>query len=176
MPRPSTIRRLDPELRSVLDSLLAEGRYTLQQVTDHMRSLGAPLSKSAVGRYSQDFDRVAADIRASRQMAEAIGRELADMPGADPSRVVIESLQALLMRARMQLADAEEIDVEQLSYLSRSVKDLAAALKANVDTELRIRERTAKDAAKAAEKVATAEGLTADTVEKIKASILGVTK
>lgn len=174
MPRKSSIRALSTELRRELDRLLGEGRHTHKEVAEHLRSMGAQVSKSAVGRYSQDYERVMKDIRLSREMALAISKDLEDTTGADPSRLVIESLQALLMRARMQLADADEIDIEQLGYLSRSVKDLAGALKTNVETEIRIRDRVTKEAAAAAEKVAVSAGLSVATVESIKASILGV--
>jgi hypothetical protein len=171
----SSIRQLPDELRKEVDRLLADGRHTIRDVTQHLRSLGADVSKSAVHRYSQDFEQVAADIRLTREMAVAIGRELSDVPEGDSGRLVIESLQALLLRARKQLADTDTLDVPHLAALSRAAKDLQTALKSSVDTEIKVRERAARDAAKAAEEVATEQGLSAPTVEAIKARILGIT-
>lgn len=176
MPRRSSIRKLPDELRREVDRLLADGRHTIKEVTAHLRTLGADVSKSAVHRYSQDFERVASDIRIAREMAVAIGRELEAVPDGDSGRLAIESLQALLLRARMQLAEEEDLDMGQLAQLSKAAKDLQTALKSSVDTELKVRERTAREAAAAASKVATSEGISADTVERIKASILGVTR
>jgi hypothetical protein len=172
----STIRRLPDELRKEIDRLLADGRHTIRDVTAHLQSMGAAVSKSAVHRYSQDFERVAQDIRLAREMANAIGRELEAVPDGDSGRLVIESLQALLLRARMQISNADELDVDDFAKLSRAAKDLAAALKSNVDTELSIRKRVAAEAAEAAETVATEQGLSGTTVEAIKARILGIVK
>lgn len=170
----STIRRLPDELRKEIDRLLVDGRYTLSDVTNHMRSLGAEVSRSAVARYSQDFERVADDIRLAREMANAIGRELDAAPEGDSGRLVIESLQALLLRARMQLTDGkDEIDVDEFAKLSRAAKDLASALKFNVDTELKVKQALELASSKV-EKVAAASGISAGTIEAIKASILGV--
>jgi hypothetical protein len=174
VPAKSTIRKLPPELRAELDRLLADGRFTLRDVTAHMRELGADVSKSAVHRYSQNFEEVAKDIRLAREMAQAIGKELEAMPDGDSGRLAIESLQALLLRARMQIAKDDELDVDEFSSLARAAKDLQSALKSNVDVEIKIRERAAKDAARAAEKVATERGLTSETIEAIKGSILGI--
>lgn len=173
--RPSSITKLPPELRAELDRLLADGKLTLRDVTEHMRKLGGEVSKSAVHRYSQDFEQVAADIRMAREMAQAIGRELEAVEG-DSGRMVIESLQALLLRTRMQVATAGDIDPGDLAHLTRSAKDLQSALKLNVDVEIKVRDRALKDAAKAAEEVATSEGLSSGTIEAIKARILGVRK
>lgn len=171
----SSIRRLDPELRAELDRLLSDGRHTIRDITAHLRELGAEVSKSAVHRYSQDFERVAKDIRLAREMAVAIGRELAAVPDGDSGRLVIESLQTLILRARMQLAEDDgDLDIKELSHLSRAAKDLQAALKSNVETELKIRSRAAQDAAEAAEEAARSEGLTEGTIDLIRAKILGI--
>lgn len=170
----SSIHRLPPELRAEIDRLLADGRFTIREVTAHLQELGADVSKSAVHRYSQEFEKVAADIRLAREMAVAIGRELETMPEGDAGRLAIESLQALLLRARMQVATADELNVKEIAELSRAAKDLSTALKSNVDVELKIRTRAAKEAAEAAGEAAKAAGLTADTVDAIKASVLGI--
>lgn len=172
----STIRRLPPELRAELDRLLADGRHTIRDVTAHLQKLGADVSKSAVHRYSQDFERVAKDIRLAREMATAISSELEQMPDGDAGRLAIESIQTLLLRARIQLGDQEELSMKELADLSRAAKDLSSALKANVDVELKIRARAAKEAADAAEEVGRAEGLTSTTVDAIRERILGIAR
>lgn len=173
--RPSSITKLPPELRAELDRLLADGKYTLQAVTDHLRQLGANVSWSGVQRYSADFERMAQDMRLTREMARAIGQELDAVEG-DAGRLVIESLQALLLRTRMQVAKGEEIDPAELAQLTRAARDLQSALKLNVDTEIKVRERALREAAEAAEDVGKSEGLTGATIDAIKAKILGIRK
>lgn len=167
------LRQLPDELRVELDRLLSDERRTITEITDHLKSLGADISRSAVGRYAQAHERVAQDIRATRMMAEAVGQDLADVKG-DAGRLIIESLQALLMRARMQLADEDEISPEELGRLSRAAKDLQQALRANVEAQIRVREQALQDAAKEVEKTAAEAGISSELVDVIKARILGV--
>jgi hypothetical protein len=176
MPPRSSLRKLPTELRDELDKLLRGGRHTIREITDHLRVLGVDTSKSAVHRYSQDFERVAEDIRLTREMARAVGRELGDAANNDATRMLVESMQALVLRARMQLSTSDEIETKAVADLARSIKDLQGALRGSVDIELKIRSEVAREAAKAAEESATRQGLTAETIEAIKAQILGVAK
>lgn len=172
----SSIRKLPPELRKELDRLLSDGRLTLREITDHVRLLGADVSKSAVHRYSQDFERVARDIRMAREVAAAVGKDLEETNG-NVGRLAVESLQALVLRAQMQIEDEEgRINAKMLVGLSQAARDLASALKGSVETELKIRAQAAKDAAKAAAKVGAEQGLSTETIETIKERILGIAR
>lgn len=173
MSRRRPLADLDPAIKLELDRLLSNGRHTIKQVTQHLKAMGAPVSKSAVGRYSQNFERVAADIRMSREMAQVVGAELANTPD-DSGRMVIESLQALLLRARIELGESGELDPQAVALLSRSAKDLQTALRSNTETSQKVRERALKDAAATVEKTAVVQGLSATTINIIKASILGL--
>jgi len=178
MARRSSIRKLPPELRAEIDRLLADGRYTIREITEHLRSMGAEVSKSAVHRYSQHFEEVAKDIRVAREMAAAIGRELEDVPEGDAGRLLVESLQVLIFRARAQMLESGDIDPGELQKLAMAARDLSTAFKSHVETEIRIRERAkaAKDAAREAEAAAHEQGLSTPTIEMIKARILGIAK
>ncbi|HEX2882276.1 MAG TPA: DUF3486 family protein [Polyangiaceae bacterium] len=174
--RPTSITKLPPELRAELDRLLVGGAHTLREVTDHLRSMGAGVSKSAVHRYSQDMEEVARDIKATREMANAIGRELAEVPNGDAGRLIIESLHGLLLQARRQLATGDEIELSDLAHLTRSCKDLQLAFKANVQVEMAVRDRTLREAAEAAAKVGKAQGLGDDAIQEFRDRILGIPK
>ena len=71
MPRTSKVRRLPPELREQLHAMLDAG-HTLEEITAHLKALGADVSRSGLGRYKQQVDKVAARLRESRAMAEAV--------------------------------------------------------------------------------------------------------
>lgn len=174
--RRSSIRNLPDELRKEVDRLLGDGRYTIVQVTEHLRELGADVSRSAVHRYSQSFEEVTHEMRLVREMSAALGKELEDVADGDGTRLLVESLQALILRSRMELAKGDKLDPEAVSYLSRSLKDLGSAMKSSVDVEMKIRDRVAKEAAKVASATATEKGLSAETVNLIKERILGIAK
>ena len=167
------LRELDPAIKAELDRLLADDRHTIREVTGHLRKLGADVSKSAVGRYSQYFEHVTADMRLTREMANAIGKELADTPD-DAGRMVIESLQALLLRARLQVGSESELDPKHVAMMCGAARDLQSALKLNIESSTKVRERAIAEAATAAESAAVAEGLSVSTIEAIKSRILGV--
>ncbi|MBX3230253.1 MAG: DUF3486 family protein [Labilithrix sp.] len=134
------------------------------------------MSESAVYRYSLNFQSLARELRFVREMAQAAGRELDAIPdGADPGRLLVESLQALMFRARAQLAQSETVDEKTLESLTVSARNLAQAMKTNVDTEARIIDRAAKRAARVAAEVAREQGISETTIEMIKAQILGLT-
>lgn len=170
----STIDALEPDLKTELERLLGDKRFTLRQIVAHMRELGVEVSKSAVHRHRQTLDKIARDIRMAREVASAIGKDLAETDGSI-TRAVVESLQALVLRAQTQVEDEDgKVDPKMVGALAMAARDLASAMKTSVDTEVAIRTRVAKEAAAAASKIATERGLSADVANAIKASILGV--
>jgi len=172
----SSIRKLPDELRKELDRLLNDGQFTLIQITEHMRALGADVSKSSVHRYSQDFERMAEDIRLTREMARAVGRELKDDIDGNATQMLVESMHALLLKSRMQLADSGDIDAKSVSDLAKAVKDLQTAAKSSTDMRMKLREQVAREAADVAGEMVEKQGLSAETVENIKERILGIGK
>ena len=72
MGRVSKVRRLPPELREQLHMMLDAG-HSLEAIVQHLKSLGADVSRSGLGRYKQQVDKVAQRLRESRNMAEGAG-------------------------------------------------------------------------------------------------------
>jgi DNA-binding transcriptional ArsR family regulator len=172
----STIKRLPDALRREIDALLRDDKHTISDITEHLKKLGAEVSRSAVGRYSQEFQRMMSDIRMTREMAQAVSRELTHETDSDATQMIVESMHAILLKARTQLADATEIDARAVSDLAKATKDLQTALRSSVDMHAKLREAVAKEAAKVVDEVAPQEGLSATTVAAIKERILGVGK
>lgn len=177
MARRSKVRQLPAEIRSAIVKLIDQGSLSYEQIAERINGLIADpalrVSKSGVHRFGQQHERVLSEMRLVREMAEAAGRELDDVSG-DASRLVIESLQALLFQCRLQLSEEERIDDKAVARLAGATRDLCAAMKSSVDVEVRIRERVARDAADAAAEVATEQGLSTATVDLIKSRILGI--
>uniref|UniRef100_UPI003AAB6E15 phage protein Gp27 family protein n=1 Tax=Bilophila wadsworthia TaxID=35833 RepID=UPI003AAB6E15 len=77
MGRKSSLRRLPPEILQEVNRLLSEGRATLAEILEHLRGMGVEtVSLSALGRQKQRIDKVAAKLRQSREMTEALVREI----------------------------------------------------------------------------------------------------
>lgn len=148
MTRTSKIRRLPPELREQLHSMLNAG-VPLEEITAHLTSLGADVSRSGLGRYKQQVDKVAARMRESRQMAEV----LMDRMGADAATgkggaALIQMLTTLTTDYMVRRIDdpEAEIDVDVLRGLARAVKDRAQAARATQDYDIKLREAARAEA------------------------------
>lgn len=178
MPRKSTIKTLPPEILAEVNRLFVEDLATIDQIVEHLQELGHPRARSSLGRYKQNLDQVAEKLRRSRDMAEALVKEIG--PAATEGktgRLLVEILQSLAFEHLLNKVEGEDTaDPIDLARLAKALKDMASAQKIDVDRELKIRQETARRAASAAEKVAGEKGLSADTVEDIKAAILGVPK
>jgi len=158
---------------------LRENGRTLDEILEKLRELlpdDALPSRSALGRHIKGMALVGERIRRSREVAEALVRRL----GADENRTSalnIELMQTVVLD--LFLAETEDgegavLDAKQVALLSGAVRDLASARKADTEATLKVRTAALADAAKAAEGAGKAAGLTAATIETIKASIFGV--
>ena len=179
MPRKSSIKRLPPTLRKEIDKLLADGRHTIDQIVAHLRSLGADVSRSSVGRYSKQFDIVAAKMRESREIAAAFARELGEVPEGDTGQILVEIMRNVVFKLALNANENDDgVDVKDVMRLAKSIKDLSSASKTGVETEAKIREQARKEAleaaAQAVEKSGVQAGLDDNQLGIIRAKILGV--
>jgi len=177
----SKVYDLAPELRAQLDRLLREDRCTLDQVVAHLRQLapdGEELpSRSSIGRYAQNMEAISTRMKRSREIADRLvaeaGPQAADGKGF---QVLVQGFQSLAYDFLANIPEGETLDAENLSFLARAISSMASAQKTDTDRALRIRQEAAKEAAAAVEKVAKRSpgGLSRDTIEAIKAEILGI--
>mgnify|MGYP000802489657 CR=1 FL=1 len=94
MPRTSKVRRLPPELREQLHAMLDAG-HTLEEITAHLKALGADVSRSGLGRYKQQVDKEAARLRESRAMAEAVMERMGAQAATGKSGATVEGAAKL---------------------------------------------------------------------------------
>lgn len=163
MPRKSSIKTLPPEIRGELDRILADGRFTLDEIVAHLRQLGASVSRDAVWRYGKEYERVRQKLTESREIASAFARELGELPQGDMGRVLIELLHTVTFKVLMAQADGEgdgapSVTTEDIMFLARSIRDTTSALKGSAELEIRIRDKAAKEAAARAEKAVAEQG------------------
>lgn len=180
MPRKSTVKRLPPDIRDAVHRLLDSGR-TLDEIRAHLEGLGADVSRSALGRYAQKYEEVAAKLRESREVSAAFARELGDIPDGDMGRTLVELLHGLVFRVLMQRTeekDEKPLKPMDLMLLAKAIKESVGSTKISAELEIKIRDRAAAEAkqaaARAVDHVARERGLTRDTVEAIKSQILGI--
>lgn len=180
MPRQSTIRRLTQAQKDAIHRMLDSGA-TLDEILAELESMGADVSRSSLGRYKQQVDKVAARLRESREMADAIVSRMGpDATEGEQGRFLVQMLTTITgdYLLRQMEDDAEGLGSDEIKNLARALRDTATASRLSQDYELKIREEARKEAAKAAvaavESVAKEGGMSADTVKSIKSRILGV--
>lgn len=188
MPRASSIDALPEEIRSEIGRLRTQG-VTIDRIIEHLRSLyGRAPSRSALGRHIQGLDKLGEKMRRSRDVAAALVRELGDAPESTAARVNIELIHSAVLDLFVRAGEGEDVaaggrdalagDPEGVMMLAKALDHLSRASKTNVDfiaaAEARAAARAKSEAASAVESAARERGISAETVEAIKASIFGV--
>ncbi len=178
MARRSTIKTLPKEILAEVNRLLIEGVATLDEIVAHLRKLEHPRSRSALGRYKKHFDRVAARIQQSREMAEALVAELGPAAAEGKTgRMLVEILQNLTFNHLLnRVEDEDGTSAKDLMMLSRALREMAAAGKLDVDREVKIRKEIVTQAAEAAAKVGKKRGISPKVIREIETQVLGLVR
>lgn len=182
MPRKSSIKTLPKTVLDEVNSKLAADELTLDELVAFLDTKGHPRSRSALGRHKKKLDKVAKDLRRSREMADALVKEIGPSASEGKTgRLLIEILQKLVFDHLLYQVDGDggsggddAMGSMDFMLLAKTMKELASAGKIDTDRELKIRAETAKDAAKAVEAVAKSHGLTKKTIADFRGAILGV--
>lgn len=184
MPARSTIKRLPPEIREQIGTLLNDGR-TLDEILAHLRELGVDgVKRSALGRYKQRLDKVGEKLRHSREVAEALIAKLGAAPESKALRLNAELMHGLItelaLKAGDDVEDSEGITLDPMGamLMSKALDHLARASKADVELVGKIKEQAEAAARKAAADTAVAAarkgGLSAESTDAIRREILGI--
>ena len=185
MPRTSSIKRLPSEIRERINALLEQGR-SLDEILGALAPLDVEVSRSALGRYKRSFDKVVEKVRRSREIADVLVRRFGDEPESKSMRANIEMMHGIVNDLLMRIGGEDDegegeplvLNPQGAMFLSKALDHLAKARKSDADLIARVREEARKEAADTAaaqaETVGRERGLSAETVEAIKARILGV--
>ena len=183
--RPSKIDRMPQEVRDWIGRLYAQGR-TLDEIIAKLRELDVDAlpSRSGLHRHLQKAEEVAKELRRQSAVAEVIVRELGEADSDRQVRLNIDLMHNVIFKLTTRrdeetgelatLTPAEAMMcAKAIDHLGKAAKDQVAR---TIAVEKRATEKAKADAAKAAEDIGKAKGLSADTVEAIKVRILGITK
>ncbi|MDR3361666.1 MAG: DUF3486 family protein [Desulfovibrio sp.] len=158
MGRVGKIRRLPASLREQINAMLDSGR-TLDEIAAHLKTLGADVSRSGLGRYKQRIEKVASRLRASREAAEALVARLGE--GTDEGRIGRMLTQTIMNLTHdyilKRLDDPEaEMEIEELRKLARVVREATLAGRAGQTHEIKTAEVVRAEAAEGEAGAATA--------------------
>lgn len=180
----SAVERLPKDVRDQLEAWLREfidGRLQLDEVMTRLDAqfadqLGDAMpSRSSLHRHSQKFADMAARLKRSREISDQliaqVGPDVADGKGF---KVLVQGFESMAFDYMMNLGPEETLDPENLMFFARAIGAVASAQKTDTDRALKVRALALKDAAVAAEKVAKKAGVSKETLDAIRAGILGV--
>jgi ribosomal protein L14 len=149
--RPSSIDRMDPQVRDWIGRLRDQGR-TLDEIIAKLRELDldALPSRSALHRHLQKAEEVAERIRKSRAVADVIVRRLGESDPDKTTRMNIELMHNVLFEiaSRTSDEDGEPVTFEPMEamLLAKALDHLGKAAKDDVARTVTIEKRAADKA------------------------------
>lgn len=180
MARASTIEQLPADILEQLQDLLRDPRVTQLQATAEINAIlqqqgEAPVSKSAVNRYSLKMEEVGAKLQQSREMANMWIGKLGAAPQGQVGKLINEIIRTMAFDTAMHMSeDDEPVPPKMLAQLALAVQRLESAANMNEEREKQIRKEMALEAAEAAEESMRGQGMSREAVDTIKKQILGL--
>lgn len=187
MGRKSTISRLDPQIKTYIEAMLATGSQTLDELIADLRErfpaaaqTGNLPSRSAVGRYGQKLERRLSAIRASTEAAKIIQASAGDDKDAR-SEALTALIQTELFEAILDLQEADdpEMDVgERVGMLSAAAKNIATLTRSSVnlkkfqaEVEVATRKKILEEQRAKLDAMGSKGGVTEDTKRAIREAL-----
>ena len=183
MGQKSSVDKLPKDLRVMLLEMLNDPSCTQAQIVDAVNAEAGErvLSNSSMNRYAQKMKRFTEKNRQAREVAEAY----LERCGADSrnkmGKVINEQIRLAAYDLMLEIDEIKEnpdVDASTLTDIllkvSKSLREIEQAEKLNAERTESIRKDTLAEAAEAMEATAKSDGLTAETIDKIKKQILGL--
>jgi hypothetical protein len=183
MGQKSAVDRLPGKLRGKLLEMLQEPSVTQAEIVDAINAEAGEtlLSRSSMNRYAQRMKRFAEKNRQAKEIADAYIDKYGTDNRVKLGKVVNEQIRLAVFDLIGEIEEIREdpdiktpMIADMLYKLSRGLKELEAAEKLNAERAESIRKAALAEAAEAVEQAARSNGLTAETIEKIKTQILGL--
>jgi hypothetical protein len=136
-----------------------------------------PISLSAFNRYALRMATMARRLEETREIAGALTERLQPGDTDDLTIMVAETIKTLVFEILESSTDKKgrlTIDTKGAMELANALRAAAAAQSISSDRRAKVEKELAEKAGKAIDQVAKEKGLTAETVEAIKAKVLGV--
>ena len=182
MPRPSSIDKLDPEIRDLIGQLRDRGN-TLDQIRTRLREMlgdDTP-SRSALGRHVQSLDDIAEDMRRARAAADVLVRNLGEEAENKLTQLNIQMAHTIMYKVMNPGGGLVSLEPQEAMHVATAIQKLTAAAKSDADLRTAIRreveakmEKAKREQAEAAAKEAQQRGMTDEDVQFLRAQILGI--
>lgn len=171
MTQRSLVESLPPDIRAWIDQALVEGNFSgYQALEELLRAKGYEISKSAIHRYGQAFERRLGALKLATEQARAITEAAPDDEDA-----VSQALVRLYQEKTFDLLLKMEIDPKiSFASLGQAIAQISGTSTTLKRYQSEVRAKT-KAVAKSVEHIAQQGGLSAETAASIRQAILGIT-
>ncbi len=179
---PSSIDRLDPEIRELIGQLRIDKGFTIDEIRAALvKVIGedrAP-SRSALGRHVRSLAEMSAGLRETQIYAEALAKEAGSKSGSALLDMNTQLLQANMFKLMLAEKDGEGIVLspKEAKEFSEALRNIALTRKTDLEVIAKAKQQAAEEERLAnADKAATAaraKGLSKDTVDAIRKAVLG---
>ncbi|EAU40175.1 Mu-like phage gp27 [Fulvimarina pelagi HTCC2506] len=146
----------------------------LVEMNGRLEEIGCdPISPSAFNRYSTRLAATTRRLQETRDIATAVTERLGPDKADDITIMLVEMIKSSVY----SILETGQVDTQGVMFLANALKSALATQKVSADARRSAEAETRKkldEAAKAVEVVAGEKGFSAETVEAIKARILGV--
>ena len=168
----SSIKRLPAKLREAVDQAIADGA-TIDEITARIRAEGEDCSRSAAGRYAKNMRDLIRQQQETDRTIEAWTRALGERPEGDVGRILIETLQSMVLATMADLRGRDEpVPTQELARLSHILKRIESTDKLRKDRE-RAAEKAKAEKDKPAGRAKGQGGLSPEAVAIIRAEVEG---
>lgn len=178
---PSSIDRLDPEIRALIGQLRVDRGWTIDEIRARLIEMGQQdvPSRSALGRHVRSLAEVSADLRESQVYAEALAREAGSKGGGQLLDMNAQLLGANMFKLMLAGREGEGVQLssKEAKEFSEALRNLALTRKTELDViekaEKRAADKATKAAAESVTRAARSKGLSKDMVDAMRHAVLG---
>lgn len=166
----SKVVGLPKEVKDWLDNALIEANFAdYDLLAAELKEKGYDISKSSVHRYGSAFEKKMAALKIATEQAEAIAQAVPDDENA-LGDALLRVIQEKTFSMLVNMEDPGKVSFPSLAKIAAEVGFASTTVK-----EFRSKVKNkAKEAAAAVEKIAKKGGLSEDSIDTIKRSILGI--
>jgi hypothetical protein len=169
MGRKSAIAQ-NPAIREAVDAAIGRG-CTIDAIKDMLEAMGSEISRSAVGRHAAKYQDMAQRQRDIRAAADAFAGEFGSAED-NQTRLMVQLVTTLITENIMAQGEGE--GSMDLRLLAAAVKDAIGAAKIDDDRRRIIRKEAMTEAAGVAVSAAKKAGASPETINLIRAEIMGI--
>lgn len=185
MGRPSSIKRLPPDIKARLDAWIRDESVTQSEAAERCNELLAelypdhpPVSRMAVNRYDLSMREVGARIQQAREISEVWIARLGSAPGGRTGHLITEMIRTMVFEIVQKLQEGE-LDgdsmpdvIEQLKSLALTAARVERAAATSVKRERELKIQAAEELAERTRKEGGA--VTPERLREIAREVYGV--